>query len=134
MREIDRQRLCGMLGFAMRAGRLVIGTESVCTAMAKSGRTRPRLVLISHEASAGTKKKLTTKGEFYNIQTVTVPLDTDTLGHLLGRSYAPVCVGVADDAFAKEIRIALGIAQTTSQRKEVSSREETGDTDGSGND
>ena len=134
MREIDRQRLCGMLGFAMRAGRLVIGTDPVCTAMAKSGRTRPRLVLISDGASDNTKKKLTTKGEFYKIQTVTVPLDTDTLGHLLGKSYTPACVGVCDDAFATEIKKALGITDTTSLRKEVSPHGETGDTDGSGND
>lgn len=134
MAEMDRQRLCGMLGFAMRAGRLVIGTDPVCTAMAKSTRARPRLVLISDGASDNTKKKLTTKGEFYKIQTVTVALDTDTLGHLLGKSYAPVCVGVCDDAFAKEIRRALGITEITSQRKEVSSLGETGDTDGSGND
>ena len=74
MGEINRQRLCGMLGFAMRAGRLVLGTEQVCVAMARSGDKRPRLVLISHEASANTKKKLTTKGEFYGIQTTTIDL------------------------------------------------------------
>ena len=134
MREIDRQRLCGMLGFAMRAGRLVIGTDPVCTAMAKSGRSRPRLVLVSDMASDNTKKKLTTKGEFYRIQTVTIPLDTDALGHLLGKTYTPACVGVCDDAFAEQIRIALGISHNTSLRKEVSSDEETGDTDGSRND
>ena len=130
MGEIHRQRLCGMLGFAMRAGRLVLGTEQVCLAMAKSGDKRPRLVLISHEASANTKKNLTTKGEFYGIQTTTIDLDADTLGQLLGKSYPPMAVAVCDDAFAREIRVALGISDEISLRKEISSSEEIGDTDG----
>lgn len=130
MGEINRQRLCGMLGFAMRAGRLVLGTEQVSVAMAKSGDKRPRLVLISYEASANTKKKLTTKGEFYGIQTTTIDLDAQTLGQLLGKSYPPMTVAVCDDAFAREIRTALGIKDEISLRKEISSSEEIGDTDG----
>ena len=130
MGEINRQRLCGMLGFAMRAGRLVLGTEQVCLAMARPAKKRPRLVLISHEASANTKKKLTAKGEFYGIQTTTIDLDAGALGQLLGKSYPPMTVAVCDDAFAREIRTALGIKDEISLRKEISSSEEIGDTDG----
>ena len=119
-----------MLGFAMRAGRLVLGTEQVCIAMTKSGDKRPRLILISQEASANTKKKLIMKGEFYGIQTTTIDLDAATLGQLLGKSYPPMAVAVCDEAFAREIRAALDIKNEISLRKEISSSEEIGDTDG----
>jgi hypothetical protein len=51
-------RLRGMLGFAMRAGKITVGTELVCSSMARDGKDRPRIVLVSHSASDGTKKKI----------------------------------------------------------------------------
>ena len=102
------KRLFGMLGFAMRAGRLVIGTESVCSAMARSGKDRPRLGLIARGVSEGTKKKLLTKAEFYRIDAITVDIDSGELGRLLGKLYAPATVAVTDDRFAEEIKRAHG--------------------------
>ena len=96
-----------MLGFAMRAGRLVIGTEPVCSAMAKKGKEKPRLVLIAETASQGTKKKLLTKAEFYGIEAVTINIDSSELGRLLGKLYAPATVAIVDDRFAEEIRRAI---------------------------
>ena len=96
-----------MLGFAMRAGKLVIGTEPVCKACAKVGNQKPRLVLIAHTASDGTKKKLITKAEFYGISAVMVDIDSSELGRLLGKLYAPATVAIIDDRFAEEIRLAL---------------------------
>ena len=52
------QRLRGMLGFAMRAGKLIIGTDLVCSAM--SSKKAPKLVVVSEGASDGTKKKIKT--------------------------------------------------------------------------
>ena len=100
-------RLYGMLGFAMRARRLTVGTESVCSALAKRGNDKPRLVLIAHDASEGTKKKLLTKAEFYGVETIIVNIDSDELGRLLGKLYAPATVAIVDDRFAEEIRRAL---------------------------
>lgn len=102
------RRLYGMLGFAMRAGRLVIGTESVCKAMAKRGNERVRLVLIALDASDGTKKKLLTKAEFYGVDAIEINIDQSELGRLLGKLYAPATVAVTDDHFAEEIRRAAG--------------------------
>ena len=90
-----------MLGFAMRAGKLVIGTELVCRAMAKG---TVRLAVYSAYASPATKKKITVKCEFYNIPAIEVDIDTERLGKQLGKSYAPAVVGVCDDGFAEEIR------------------------------
>lgn len=100
-------RLRGMLGFAMRAGKITVGTELVCSSMARDGKDRPRIVLVSHSASDGTKKKIFTKCEFYGIDCFEIKLDSDELGRLLGKLYAPATVAITDDGFAKEIRLAL---------------------------
>ena len=100
-------RLYGMLGFAMRAGKVIIGTETVCSAMAKQGKGKPNLLLVAHDASEGTKKKLLTKAEFYGVETIIVNIDSDELGRLLGKLYAPATVAIVDDHFAEEIRRAL---------------------------
>ena len=90
-----------MLGFAMRAGKLVIGTELICRAMSKG---EVKLVVISSEASAATKKKLFVKSKFYSITAIEVDIDTERLGKLLGKTYAPAAVGVTDEGFSLEIK------------------------------
>ena len=89
-----------MLGFAVRAGKVVFGTELVSRAMAKG---TPKLVVISSGASASTKKKLTTKSEFYNIRAIEVDLSPDMLGKIVGRECVMAAVAVTDERFAEEI-------------------------------
>ena len=96
-----------MLGFAMRAGKVILGTESVCSAMAKNGKAKPRLVLIAENASDGTKKKLLTKAEFYGLEAITINIDSSELGRMFGKLYAPATVAVVDDRFAEEIKKAV---------------------------
>lgn len=98
-----------MLGFAMRAGKVTIGTEPICKAMAKRGKDRPRLVLIAHTASEGTKEKLLHKAEFYGVEAIVINIDSSELGRLLGKLYAPAAVAIIDDHFAEEIRRAIGV-------------------------
>lgn len=95
------QRLRGMLGFAMRAGKVLVGTEAVCTAM----RTKnpPKFVVIASDVSENTLKKITTKCEFYNIRSVQLNIGADELGDLLGKTYSPAAVGITDDGFAEQI-------------------------------
>lgn len=90
-----------MLGLAMRAGKVVIGTEMVCNSLAKAGRVR--LVLVASDASESTKKKIRTKCEFYGVRKEELPLDTGEIGKLLGKTYGPAAVAVADEGFAREI-------------------------------
>ena len=100
-------RLRGMIGFAMRAGKVIIGTEQVTVGMKRKGSDRIRIALVAADASKGTKKKIRTKGEFYGIEVKEIELDTATLGSLLGKTYGPATVAICDDGFAKEIRLAL---------------------------
>ena len=100
-------RLYGMLGFAMRAGKVIIGTDPVCKAMAKRGKEKPRLVLVTESASEGTKKKISFKAEFYGIRVCIIDIDSSELGRLLGKLYAPATVAIVDDRFAEEILSAV---------------------------
>lgn len=95
-------KLSGMLGLAMRAGRVTVGTEQVCLAMPTG---RVRLVLVSEGASDGTKKKVLTKSDFYGISAITVDIDTAELGRLLGKTHTPACVAITDENFAKQIKL-----------------------------
>ena len=97
-------RIHGLLGFAMRAGKLVIGTEQVFSALTKKDYIR--LVVFSDGASAATQKKIATKCEYYKVNRVRIPTPPEELGRLLGKDTAPVCIGVCDGSFAKEIALA----------------------------
>lgn len=102
-----------MLGFAMRAGKVIIGTDPVCSAMAERGGKRARLVLVACDASEGTKKKLLTKAEFYSVETLIINIDSSELGRLLGKLYAPATVAIIDDRFAEEIRKATPLTDNS---------------------
>lgn len=101
MPEMDLNRIICMLGFAMRKGSAVVGTDLVCKAM-PSGKIR--LVVISGSASDNTVKKLTNKSEFYSIDCVRVELDTEKLGQILGKERPTAAVGVTDEGLATEIK------------------------------
>ena len=90
-----------MIGFAMRAGKLVIGTELICRAMPKGN---VKLVVVTRNASESTKKKLFAKSSFYNVSAIEVDVDTDGLGELLGKTYSPAAIAVTDEGFATEIK------------------------------
>lgn len=117
-----------MLGFAMRAGRLVLGTEQVCLSMAQVGERRPKLILLCPDASDATKKKITVKSDFYGLDRIEIPIDSSALGALLGKTYAPMTVAVTDERFAEEIRRAARSLQDT--MKGSFRGAENGDTDG----
>ena len=94
------KRALGMLGLAMKAGKVVIGTEQVIAYLQK---TKLKLVLLSGTASEGTKKKIRFKCEFYKTPVCVLDLDTDTLGRILGKTYAPAVVGITDENFSNAI-------------------------------
>lgn len=106
-----------MLGFAMRAGRLCIGTPLVCKALGTKDFGGIRLVLLSAGASDATKKKVRCKCEFYGVGLWEIPQDPEALGRLLGKSYAPAAVGVCDDGFAREIDAAMASRNNDTERK-----------------
>ena len=130
-----------MLGFAMRAGKLVIGTELICNEIRHKGK-KVKLVLISSEASDGTKKKITGKCSFYGVEQREIAINTEELGRLLGKAFAPAAVAVCDDGFAREIikatdavssegdasAVNVGESPVTSESDEATNRKEASNT------
>lgn len=92
-----------MLGFAMRAGRVTVGTEQVFALMAKKGSRGVALLCYAADASDGAKKKIRTKSDFYGVKAIELPLTADEIGRLLGKTYAPVALAITDARFADEI-------------------------------
>ena len=106
--ENNMTRFRGMLGFAMRAGKVVIGADQVASALPKKGRDEVKLVLLSVGASNSTKKRITTKCEFYRKELKQIDIDTEELGRMLGKLYAPAVLAITDERFANEIVRAIG--------------------------
>lgn len=96
----NSKRIRGMIGFARRAGKTVIGTELICRAMPTGA---IKLTVISAAASLPTKKKLTVKSDFYGIPYVESEIDTECLAALLGKGGSVAAVGITDNAFAEQI-------------------------------
>ena len=101
-------RLYGMLGFAMRAGKIILGADRVASALPEKGNGAVRLVLLAADASDGTKKRLTYKCEFYKKEIIVIPLKAEELGARLGKLFAPAVLAITDDRFAEEIKKSLG--------------------------
>lgn len=95
------EKFLGMLGLAMRAGRLVVGTEQVAVNMPKG---KILLCIVSAGASEGTRKKLRTKCEFYGVEMITPDIEIGELGRVLGKTYAPACVGVTDENLSAALK------------------------------
>ena len=94
------KRVFGMLGLAMKAGKVVIGTEQVIAYLQKR---KLYLVLVSGNASEGTKNKMRFKCEFYKVPSLELTVSTDELGRLLGKTYTSAVVGITDENFSNAI-------------------------------
>lgn len=86
----------GLLGMAMRAGKVVSGEVSVETAI-KSGKAY--LVIVAEDASDNTKKKFRNSAAFYEVPFLEFRTKTQ-LGHILGKEYRS-SVAITDEGFAK---------------------------------
>ncbi len=94
------KRVLGMLGLAMKAGKVVIGTEQTIAFLQKG---KLKLVLVSGSASESTKNKIRFKCEFYKLHLEELAIDTDELGRSLGKTYTPAVVGIIDENFSNAI-------------------------------
>lgn len=105
MNAENTQRIKGMLGFARRAGKTVIGTDLICKELSRG---RVKLVVISSSASDGTKSRLVHKCEWYAARYLETAIDKEELGTVLGKDTEVAAVALTDDAFAEEIIKAKG--------------------------
>ena len=102
-RKDKAEKVTGMLGLAARARRLVVGTELVIDAM-RRGKTK-YLVVVSESASENTLKRLRNCCEYTGADMLSVPVDTATLGHSIGKKNSSVAaVAITDSNMANAVR------------------------------
>ena len=93
--RIERDAFYSMLGIAMRAGQLTLGTDGVLGSIAAG---KARLILLDEAASDNTKKKFRDSCAFYGVELFeTAP---DRLGFAIGkpgRMSAAVAKGTLGD-------------------------------------
>jgi len=89
--------MTGTLGLAMRARKLILGTEIVSNSIAKG---EVKLVLVSSSASNNTKKLVANKSKHYDVPLI--ELDDLILNQAIGKVNIKV-VGVIDSGFAKSL-------------------------------
>lgn len=100
-----------MLGFAMRAGKILLGTDTVYASLSRKGGTDVRLVIMPCDASEGAKDKMIRRCTAHDVRYTVLDMSASELGRLLGKLYAPSAVAVTDDNFAREIMRAQGFEQ-----------------------
>lgn len=91
-----------LLGLASRARKIVTGE----TIIAKLRSRDISLVIVASDASDNTKKKISDKCTYYNVEYI-IDGTIDELSNAIGKSNR-VAVGIADRGFAKKIREKVG--------------------------
>ena len=97
----EQKKFAGLLGIAMKAGKVTAGTELVTDAIrAGSPKKCPQVVFLASDASENTKKRVTNCCGYYEIPLHAVTLTTGMLGAAIGKSGAISAVGITDKGLA----------------------------------
>ena len=92
-------KLLSLIGLARKAGKLTIGTETVCDGV-RSGSIK--LVIASEKSSDNTKKRISNCAEYDGVCAEYVAVSPDMLGKAIGKT-ATACVSIDDENFVKLI-------------------------------
>lgn len=92
-------KILGLIGLAMKAGKVSFGADSVEENILKK---KVKLVIISEESSERTKNKFITICEKYNIPII-IYGDIESLSKSIGKSNKAI-VGIKDINFAESIQ------------------------------
>lgn len=95
---IDNIKLCGLIGLAMKAGKIVAGTDA-CLEEMKKGKIS--LVMIASDASDRTKMTLKKESEKYHIAVYEV-LSIEELSKAIGKVNKAI-IGIKDVGFSKKM-------------------------------
>ncbi len=103
----NEQKLLGLLGVAMRAGRIHSG-EFAAEKLIQSGKAS--CVIVARDASANTKSKFRSKCEFYGVPFAEFSTK-EKLGHALGKEIRS-SIALEDPGFAEAFLKRYRIIQT----------------------
>ena len=109
MKTDNGKKLTGLVGMAMKAGRLTVGCERICDAI-RSGTPRIVVVIMASDAAENTVKRIVNCCTYYGTDYMKqgdpengFPLTSVELGHAIGKTGAVSAVGIIDRGFAKAI-------------------------------
>ncbi len=97
-----KSNLMSCLGLCKRAGKLICGTDAVCTAMREQGNVL--LVLAASDISENTDKRISDKTYYYKVPLYRLEQTCYELGRAVGRMGGSACVGVTDQSFFRLIK------------------------------
>lgn len=100
--KMNNSRLLGMMGLAVKAGKLAAGTE-VVTEKIKSGKG-VKLVLIASDVSQNTLKKIVNCCEYYRTEYLQLQYTQDEISDAVGKSYLTSSVAILDRNFSEAIK------------------------------
>lgn len=113
MKQIE-ERALSYLGFAVRAGRAVIGVPLVCEALKKvpSGSEKaPLIVLEAADTSANTHKRISDRTAYYKTPALQLSIGAGELATAVGKRGGAVgAVGVTERHLAAAIAALYGIS------------------------
>lgn len=97
----EHPKLCGLLGMAKRAGRLVVGFDA---AVASIGNRESDILLLASDSSEKTKKECRFCADTHQAGVCILPLDKAALSAAIGAHKPVAVVAVTDSGFATAIR------------------------------
>ena len=89
-----------MLGLCRRAGKLIIGTDLVTKSLPSK---KTFLVIYTDDASDNTKKRVTDKCSFYEVECQMTKYSSLSISDAIGKSGSICTLGVTDVNFASEL-------------------------------
>ncbi len=99
--KTQTERALGLMGLAVRAGKVVFGTPMVCDAM-RAGK-KLHLVVEACDTSDNTHKRIADRSAYYGIKHMRVNVKTGELAHALGKSGDLATVAITDEGMANAI-------------------------------
>ncbi len=117
LKKAKNEKILSMLGFAMRARKLICGADKICDEIRRHGcpsedgevpKRKIGIVIIASDASDNTKKRIINACNHYNVELYRSDITSNNLADRIGRlSSAAVCA-TFDRGFTDGILKAVG--------------------------
>ena len=107
-------KILSLLGFAMKAGKLITGADKICDEIRRHGLPSDEskgystcgIVLIASNVSDNTKKRILNACKFYRVEAYRSNLSQEQIADKIGKSVTAACA-IFDRGFADGIRNAI---------------------------
>lgn len=96
------KKITNLIGLMQRAGKLITGEDLIIKNLKNKN---IKLLIIAEDCGINTKKKLSDKAKFYDIEKIEV-LTIDELSTSIGKDNR-VAIGIIDSGFSSKLKILL---------------------------